>query len=191
MAENIGTYHLANNPDLYEVQRSNNFEFVVTNIGDMLRAGAVEGDGRPLIQNGQETLRLSVVKAPIPNFKQAPLEIKRGNTVMKMAGVPTFDSGNLVVRDFIGADTKSVLMAWQKLSYDVKTEKVGRMSAYKKECTLVEYTPDWQMVRYWILKGCWVSGITEEDFDMDSGETKTITATIEYDRAEMHLPDEE
>lgn len=191
MAENIGTYHLANNPDLYEVQRSNNFEFIVTNIGDMLRAGAVEGDGRSLIQNGQETLRLSVVKAPIPNFKQETLEIKRGNTVMKMAGVPTFDSGNLVVRDFIGADTKSVLMAWQKLSYDVKTEKVGRMSAYKKECTLVEYTPDWQMVRYWILKGCWVSGITEEDFDMESGETKTITATIEYDRAEMHLPDEE
>lgn len=191
MAENIGTYHLANNPDLYEVQRSNNFEFIVTNIGDMLRAGAVEGDGRSLIQNGQETLRLSVVKAPIPNFKQETLEIKRGNTIMKMAGVPTFDSGSLVVRDFIGADTKSVLMAWQKLSYDVKTEKVGRMSAYKKECTLVEYTPDWQMVRYWILKGCWVSGISEEDFDMESGETKTITATIEYDRAEMHLPDEE
>lgn len=191
MAENIGTYHLANNPDLYEVQRSNTFEFVVTDIADLLRAGAVEGDGRPLVINGQEVLRLSVVKAPIPNFKQEVLSVKRGNTVMKMAGVPTFDSGTLVVRDFIGADTKSVLMAWQKLSYDVKTEKVGRMSAYKKECTLVEYTPDWQMVRYWILKGCWVSGISQDDFDMESGETKIISATIEYDRAEMHLPDEE
>lgn len=191
MAENIGTYHLANNPDLYEVQRSNTFEFVVTDIADLLRAGAVKGDGRPLVNNGQEVLRLSVVKAPIPNFKQEVLEIKRGNTIMKMAGVPTFDSGTLVVRDFIGADTKSVLMAWQKLSYDVKTEKVGRMSAYKKECTLVEYTPDWQMVRYWILKGCWVSSISQDDFDMESGETKTISATIEYDRAEMHLPDEE
>lgn len=148
MAENIGTYHLANNPDLYEVQRSNTFEFVVTNIADLLRAGAIAGDGRPLIVNGQETLRLSVVKAPIPNFKQEVLQLKRGNTIMKMAGVPTFESGTLVVRDFIGADTKSVLMAWQKLSYDVKTEKVGRMSVYKKECTLVEYTPDWQMVRY-------------------------------------------
>lgn len=110
---------------------------------------------------------------------------------MKMAGVPTYDSGNLVVRDFIGADTKSVLMAWQKLSYDVKTEKVGRMSAYKKDCTLIEYTPDYQMVRYWNLKGCWISGISEDDFDMESGDLKTITATIEYDKAEMHLPDEE
>ena len=185
----IGTYHLADNPDLYEVLRSNTFEFVVTNIGDLLRAGAVEGDGRPLIINGQEVLRLSVVKAPIPNFKQEVLEIKRGNTVMKMAGVPTFDSGTIVVRDFIGADTKSVLMAWQKLSYDVKTEKVGRMSAYKKDCTLIEYTPDWKQVRYWILKGCWISEITGEDFDMESGATKTISAKIEYDRAEMHLPD--
>jgi len=191
MAEQIGTYHLANNPDLYEIQRSNNFEFVVTGLGELLRAGAVEGDGRPLIENGQEVLRLSVVKAPIPNFKQETLTIRRGNSVMKMAGVPTFDAGNLVVRDFIGADTKSVLMAWQKLSYDVKTERVGRMSAYKKDCTLVEYTPDYQMVRYWDLKGCWISGISEDDFDMESGDLKTITATIEYDKAEMHLPDEE
>lgn len=190
MAEQIGTYHLANNPDLYELQRGNNFEFIVTGLDNLLRAGATEGDGRSRILNGQETLRLSVVKAPIPNYKQAPLEIKRGNSIMKMAGVPTFDSGNLVVRDFIGADTKSVLMAWQKLSYDVKTEKIGRMSAYKKDCTLVEYTPDYQMVRYWDLKGCWISGLAEDDFDMESGETKSITATIEYDRAEMHLPDE-
>jgi len=191
MAENMGTYHLANNPDLYEVQRSNTFEFVVTGINDLLQAGAVVGDGRPLITGGQEVLRLSVVKAPIPTFKQEVLQIKRGNNVMKMAGVPTFDSGTIVVRDFIGADTKSVLMAWQKLSYDVKTEKVGKMSAYKKECTLNEYTPDWELVRYWVLKGCWVSGVNQDDFDMESGDTKTISATIEYDRAEMHLPDEE
>lgn len=191
MAEQIGTYHLANNPDLYELQRNNNFEFVVTGIGELVRAGAIAGDGRSTITNGQEVLRLSVVKASVPNFKQEPLTIKRGNSVMKMAGVPTFDAGNLVIRDFIGADSKSVLMAWQKLSYDVKTEKVGRMSSYKKDCTLVEYTPDYQMVRYWNLKGCWISGISQDDFDMESGETKTLTATIEFDKAEMHLPDEE
>lgn len=191
MAEQIGTYHLANNPDLYELQRNNNFEFVVTGIGELVRAGATAGDGRSTITNGQEVLRLSVVKASVPNFKQDVLTIKRGNSVMKMAGVPTFDSGNLVVRDFIGADTKSSLMAWQKLSYDVRTEKVGKMSAYKKDCTLIEYTPDYQMVRYWNLRGCWISGITQDDFDMESGETKTLSATIEFDKAEMHLPDEE
>lgn len=190
MAENIGAYHLASNLDLYEVQRNNTFEFVITDLGDLVRAGATKDDGRDLIVNAQEVLRLSVVQASVPHFTQEVLTIRRGNTPMKMAGVPTFESGNLVVRDFIGADSKSSLMAWQKLSFDVKTEKVGRMSAYKKNATLVEYTPDWEMVRYWDLTGCWISGISENSFDMESGDTRVITATIEFDKAEMHLPDE-
>ena len=114
MASNIGTYHLANNPDLYEVQRSNNFEFVITGIDDLRRADSTEGDGSSLIINGQEVIRMAVVKAPIPHFKQDVIEIKRGNSIMKMAGVPTFDNGNIVVRDFIGADSKSVFNGMAK-----------------------------------------------------------------------------
>jgi hypothetical protein len=177
MAEIIGAYHLATNPDLYEVQRNNTFEFVVTDLVGLVTPGDTT------LVNAQETLRLSVVKAFIPNFKQQVLEIKRGNTVMKMAGVPTFDAGNLVVRDFIGADTKSVLLAWQKLSFDVKTERIGQMKSYKKKCFLNEYTPDWKLVRSWELSGCFISSITQEEFDMDSGELKNVTAMIEFDKA--------
>ena len=39
MAENMGTYHLADNPQLYEPARSNNFEFIVMDIDELLRAG--------------------------------------------------------------------------------------------------------------------------------------------------------
>ena len=77
-------------------------------------------------------------KEQIPMFTQDVITIKRGNSVMKGAGVPTFGDGSLVVNDFIGADTKSVLMAWQRLSYDVKTERVGNMADYKKICYLFE-----------------------------------------------------
>ena len=65
------------------------------------------------------------------------------------------------------------------------------MSVYKKDATLVEYTPDLRIVRYWDLKGCWVHEISEDPFDMESGEARVITAGIAFDRAEMHLPDEE
>ena len=189
MAENLGAYHLADNPDLYEVQRSNNFEFVVTGLGELVQSGATVGDDRPLLTNAQKVLRVSVVKASVPHFKQEVLQIRRGNSIIKMAGVPTFPEGTLVIRDFIGADGKSVLMAWRKLSYDDKTEKIGRMSAYKKDATLIEYAPDGVMVRYWDLKGCWLPELSEENFDMDSGDLRVITGTIAYDRAEMHLPD--
>ena len=117
--------------------------------------------------------------------------VNYGNSVMKAAGKPTFSDGTLVVNDFIGADTKSVLMAWQNLSYNVRTDKVGRMADYKKNCYLQEYTPDWQLVRTWRLIGCWVSGLSEDQFSHDSSDKKTISATITFDKAYMELPDEE
>jgi len=195
MADSItqfGAYHLADNPNLYEVQRSNNFEFIVDNIDNILKVGATDADDADnVISNAQQVLRFSVVSASLPMFSQEAIEIRRGNSVMKAAGRPSFSDGSLVVNDFIGADTKSALMAWQQLSYNVKTEKVGNMSDYKKTCWLQEYTPDYKLVRTWKLAGCWVSALSEEPFSMEDGSKKTITATITFDKAFMELPTEE
>ena len=81
-------------------------------------------------------------------------------------------------------------MAWQNLSYNVKTERVGNMADYKKTCYLCEYTPDYKLVRTWKMVGCWVSGLSEEAFNMEGSGKKTITATITFDKAFMELPDE-
>ena len=184
MADNqIGTYYLADNPELYEVQRDNNFEFVVEGLDRLLRAGATGDDDSDYITNGQEVLRFSTVSTFIPTFELGTIEIKRGNNTMKAAGVPTFQAGQFAINDYIGADSKSVLFAWQALAYNVKTEKVGRMSAYKKDCTLLEYTPDYKLVRAWKLKGCWVSNVNQTDYNMENSGKKTVTATIQYDKA--------
>jgi hypothetical protein len=181
----IGTYHLADNPNLYEIQRSNNFEFIVTGLDNILRPGVVGDENNARIGNAQEVIRLSVTRCPIPHFTQQPISVRRGNSELKYAGVPTFSSGTLEVNDFIGADTKSVLMAWQNLSYNIATEKVGLMQDYKKQCTLIEYSPDYQVVRQWKLYGCWISGIQEGDYSSDDNSKHTITATIEYDKAQI------
>lgn len=189
-ATQIGSYHLADNPELYEIQRDNNFEFIVTGIDNILRVGAEESDDNAFITNASQTLRFSVVSSSIPMFSQEPIVIRRGNSVVKAAGVPTFSDGSLVVNDYIGADTKSALMAWQNLSYNVKTEKVGNMKDYKKTCYLCEYTPDYKLVRTWKMLGCWVAGLQEGEFNMESGNKKTITASISFDKAFMEMPDE-
>ena len=183
----IGTYHLADNPDLYELQRSNNFEFVVPNLGSLLRAGYSETDTNALINNAEEVLRISVVESSVPTFTQDVITIRRGNSVMKAAGVPSFNEGSLVINDYIGADGKSALMAWQNLSYNVKTEKVGKMSAYKRDCYLIEYAPDYTPVRTWTLKGCWISGLQMPNFSAESGDKRQVTATIQYDAAFMEV----
>ena len=46
-----GTYHLANNNDLYEPSRSNNFEFLVTDVDNLLRAGVDRDLADEVIKN--------------------------------------------------------------------------------------------------------------------------------------------
>ena len=60
----IGTYHLANNTNIYEIQRTNNFEFIVTDIDGILRAGSDSST----YANAQEVIRMSVVSCPIHVF---------------------------------------------------------------------------------------------------------------------------
>lgn len=188
--DKLGTYHLADNPNLYEIQRSNNFEFIVTDIDGILRAGMQGDETYARINNAQEVLRMSVDSAFVPHFTQSTISVRRGNNELKFAGIPSFSSGQLTLNDYIGADTKAVLMAWQHLSYDVYTEKVGLVEDYKKDCYLVEYSPDYQMVRRWILHGCWISNLNEGDFSAQSNGTHQIQVTIEYDRAELDTSEE-
>lgn len=182
-----GTYHLADNPDLYEIQRTNNFEFLVTEIDDIRRAGLADTDTNPsaIIKNAQEVIRLSVVSADIPHFSQRAIEVKRGNTTLKYAGVPEFSDGKITVNDYIGANTLEVLQAWQNLSYNVRTEKVGLAGDYKKDCYLVEYSPDYQEVRRFKLHGCWISSLSEDTLTNENNSKHTIQATITFDRAEI------
>lgn len=185
----IGTYHLADNPQLFEVQRQNNFEFVVTDIDGIIRAGALGTESNAKINNAQEMLRLSVTKAFVPHFTQEVVNIKRGNSTLKYAGVPSFPEGSIDFNDYIGADVKSILKAWQNLSYNVRTEKVGSLDVtnYKKDCYLIEYTPDYRKVRTWRLYGCWISSLSEGEYTADSGDKHQISCTIQYDRAEIDL----
>ena len=191
--EGLSAYHLSSNPGLsYEPGRSNFFELIVEGLGDLLRAGVDENlaEESDYIENAQEVIRLTVNKATVPHFTQEAITIRRGNSVSKYAGAPAFSDGTIEVNDMIGADSKSVLEAWQRLSYDVTTDKAGRAANYKKKATLIEYTADWKQVRYWDLIGCWVSGLSEEDYNKEQGsEKRVVTATITYDRAIPHLPD--
>lgn len=174
MVNNVGAYHLANNPKIYEPARSNNFRFVVTDLDNIVRVGHTKDDQKASarIANAQEVLEFSVTKASIPKFTQTPIVIRRGNSVVKAAGLPDFEDGSITINDYIGADGKSVLMAWQNLSYNVDTQMIGYMSDYKKNCWLIEYDPQYKKVREWILYGCWVTGISQDDFDHESGDKR-------------------
>lgn len=190
MSNSLSAKHISTNLANYEAARSGFFSLIVDNLDNIIRA-TYSGDRAEATQNdkiskAQETLKLNITKAPVPHFTLKKLEYTRGNDKVTFAGTPDFaNEGEITVDDVVGMDTKAILMAWQALAYDVHTRKGGRMKDYKKNCTLVEYTQDFEQIRSWTLYGCWISSISEGDFDKESDGARKIRAKIVYDRAEM------
>lgn len=183
--DRLGTYYLADNPKYYEIQRSNNFVFYVSGLSKIFNIP----QNTYAADNGEDIVKISVSKAFVPHFTQSVIQLKRGNNTMKFAGTPEFSNGQIQLNDFIGAGTKDILYAWQQKSYNVQTEKVGLAEDYKKDAYLLEYTPDYQLVRTWKLRGCWISSLTEDEYNHESAEKHNITATIEYDKAFIDTSD--
>lgn len=165
-----GAFHLASKPELYDPARSNTFELIVHDVENLN------------LEDSQETLRISVKKVNIPDFEQGVVSLQRTNNKVKFAGVVTFSEGSIDLYDFIDTHGRSAIKAWQKLSYDIDTETVGRAKNYKKSCTLIEYTPDFEAIRAWDVVGAWISKVSNDEYDHENdGSPRGITATLVFD----------
>ncbi len=180
-----GAMHFASKKELFEIQRGNNFEFVIpadafTNIVPFGQNAETH-----TIQNAAENIRLAVSSASIPYFEQQVINVSRGNTSVKYAGPISYGSGQIRCYDMIGARTKDALMGWQARSGNPLYQTVGQQADYKMNCFLLEYTPDYsELVRTWKVEGCWISSLSDDGYSVDSGgNAKQITATIQFDRA--------
>ena len=189
----LNTKHISSNLANYEAARNAFFTLNVdfripgTETVNLLKpdytghpAQATEND---YIKEAAEGLKLNVTKAPVPHFSVGTDEYRRGNDVVKFATVPTWDSGSIEVDDVVGIRTKDILMSWQYLAYNPKTRLGGRMRDYKKTCTLMEYTQDYELIRTWTLEGCFITKLSESDFDRENDGKRKITVEISYDRA--------
>jgi hypothetical protein len=201
---NLDAIHISTNLANYEAARTGFFTLLVDLNPSDADPTTVPQNGTPMLKatydqdpanaqaanqitaaDVQNLISLNVLSFDVPHFELDTLQYKRGNDVVKFAGTPTFNSGSLKVDDIVGVDTKSILMAWQGLAYNVHTRKGGRMKDYKRDCTLIEYTQDYEQIRKWKLYGCWVKTLSEDAFDRENDGKRAITATIEYDRAIM------
>ena len=182
----ISAYHLAaRNPDLIETQKSNAFKLIVVGLDPL--TNPITGE---VIPNASDILKQSAFSFNPPSFSQAPITVRMGNTVVKTAGTPEYSDGTLGLHDFVGMQTYDVLLSWQSLSYNYKTQRVGLASEYKKDAYLLEYTTDFSKVtRVWKLYGVWVSNLTKDGFDNSSSANEVrISCTLAYDLAEPEDP---
>ena len=186
---------ISENLSSYEAARSGFFILVVDGLDDLLkpnyRGEAENAEDSDRIKKAQETLKLSVTKCPVPHFEIATNEYRRGNDVVKFAGVPTWNGGTITVADYVGLDTKSLLMSWLYKAYNPHTRKGGRMKDYKKTATLCEYTQDYELIRTWTIEGMFITKITEDDFDKENDGPRKLNVEFVFDRATVDLRDEE
>mgnify|MGYP001771750575 CR=1 FL=1 len=186
---------ISENLSSYEAARSGFFILVVDGLDDLLKPDykgeAENAEDSDKIKKAQETLKLSVTKCPVPHFEIATNEYRRGNDVVKFAGVPTWNGGTITVADYVGLDTKSLLMSWLYKAYNPHTRKGGRMKDYKKTATLCEYTQDYELIRTWTIEGMFITKITEDDFDKENDGPRKLNVEFVFDRATVDLPDEE
>ena len=191
-----GAYHISNNTVEYNPQRKNNFTLIVNGLNNLPRVGSVDSSLGDLgvndyIEDGQNQLILALKSSDTPQITQNPITINRGNSTIKFAGKPSFNDINIEAYDFIGSNVKDTLLAWQNLSYNTKYDYVGNAWSYKKDCQLLQLDPVGNLIRYWEIKGAWLQSVTPGNFSVDDGDTaQTVGATISYDWAELHLPDE-
>lgn len=195
--QSLNTLHISENLAAYESARNSFFVFYVdpSQLTNLYSPDFDPDSGEARVEDGtrfdgqmaSDALRLNVVKASVPNFTVGTHEYRRGNDVVKFAGVPEFSAGSITVDDVVGMRTKDMLYAWQYLAYNPITRKGGRMKDYKKTCTLIEYTQDYEQIRYWTLYGCFVTGIDEGDFDRENDGRRQLSVAISYDRAVMSI----
>lgn len=158
----LGAMHLSNT-STYETQRTNNFELVISGLGD--------------------EVTLSVSSTSLPTTGNEPIELSFGNSKVKVAGQATVDDASVVVKDVIGADIDSILSEWREQVYDPSTDKIGFAKDYKRQAYLYQYAPDGSHMRPWKLVGCWPSSYESSEFNYEGADKKEITLTLSVDKA--------
>lgn len=178
----------------YEPQRTNNFEFQVTGLNTLTKAGYAPKPGEPngysknisdILKDSDlaQELILSVNSAFTPRVSLSQLTIQYGNTQTKYAGIPTYDNGTIAYNDFYDKDTELVLKAWQYAAFDEETGAVGDAANYKKTAYLTMFSPSGRKARRYKLIGCWVADVNGDDFSNDGNNIRRLSATIVYDKA--------
>ena len=162
MALSLDAKHLSSNRN-YQPQLSNNFEIVIDGLG--------------------EEVTLAVSSGSLPEISNAVIEMHYFNGVAKVAGKTEYADGSIEIKDFITKDIEKKLNAWQKQVYNPDTGKMGYVDEYKRDASIIQYSPKGDMQRVWSLKGVWPTSISYGSLDYSSTEAKSITITLAYDLA--------
>jgi len=157
----LGAKHLSNT-SVGELQRVNNFLVEINGLS--------------------ESVSFLVKGIPLPSSENEVIEVKYGNSKIKLPGPASYSEGELTIHDSISLDTEKELSDWRAQVFDSQTEAIGLTENFKKDGLITEFTPDGSIGRQWKIEGVWPSKFNPGELSNDSSDVKSMSLTLQWDR---------
>ena len=116
-----------------------------------------------------------------PNFTDESIKLDHINTYRKVRGKREWGDMDLTMYDPVTPSGAQAVMDWARISYESVTGRSGYSDLYKKDLTLNVLGPVGDVVSEWVVKGAFITNMSQGTFDWGSSEPVELTITVAMD----------
>ena len=122
-----------------------------------------------------------VKTASAPSFEDQEVKLDHINTYRKIRGKREWGNMDMTLYDPITPSGAQAVMDWARLSYESVTGRAGYSDFYKKDLTLNILGPVGDVVSEWVIKGAFITSMSQGDFDWASSDVAELSITVAMD----------
>ena len=116
-----------------------------------------------------------------PNFTDESIKLDHINTYRKVRGKREWGDMDLTMYDPVTPSGAQAVMDWARIFYESVTGRSGYSDLYKKDLTLNVLGPVGDVVSEWVIKGAFITNMSQGTFDWGSSEPVELTITVAMD----------
>lgn len=116
-----------------------------------------------------------------PSFEDESIKLDHINTYRKIRGKREWNTMDMTLYDPITPSGAQAVMEWARLSYESVTGRAGYSDFYKKDLTLNVLGPVGDIVSEWVIKGAFITSMSQGDFDWSNSEAAELSITVDMD----------
>jgi len=141
------------------------------------------------VSNPKTELTKQIVSFARPSVTFDPVEIPVYNSRIYIAGKPTWEAVQVVLRDDAGGNVSRLVGEQLQKQYDFMEQASASSGIDYKFVTRLEMldggngTSDPIVLETWELYGCFLTNVNYNDADYSSNDAMTITMSVRYDNA--------